>query len=286
MGLVQMKKNKQPDFSAYDKEIAANKLLPFYEGVYKFEMERKDAVNARLNFPIAILTLIVGAITFFLKDIPKIDTSVTSKFFYTLIILSIPSLIATFYFFARAVFGYKYAYLRPLGVIDNIVRKLKRYNSDFKNVHNKRDIEHEITVFLLDQYQVATDINGDLNKKKLGYFRRTLIGLFITVIFLCLSIIPFVILKYSDSDDIQKVQITNLYQKKPLVIETTFDHINKYQKLLNNDAKEVKKKMGDEETEEIPSDEPPEEPIEWPSGPERRDESDVKPSELPNLIND
>ena len=37
-------------------------------GEDKFEIERKDAINSRLSFPIAILTLLLGAITYFIKD--------------------------------------------------------------------------------------------------------------------------------------------------------------------------------------------------------------------------
>ena len=184
----------QPDFSAYDPKVASQKLLPLYENAYRFEIDRKDAINSRLSFPIAIFTLIIGAISFFIKDAPHFRNDITFSVFYPLIFFLIISLGFVLYYFCKTLFGYSYAYLRPLGEIDTVVRKIKKYN-DQVSVQKRRDIGYELTVFLLEQYRSSADINRDLNKVKSGYFLRTLRALFISILFLFFSAVPCLISK-------------------------------------------------------------------------------------------
>ena len=97
----------------------------------------------------------------------------------------------------------------------------KKYN-DQVSEHKKRDIEYELTVFLLEQYRSSADINRDLNKLKSGYFLRTLRSLFVSILFLFFSTVPYSISKYSSPKKVHKVEVVNFLNqglKKPTIKE-------------------------------------------------------------------
>ena len=207
----------------YDLNVVKENLLPLYESVYKFEIERKDAINSRLSFPIAILTLLIGSITFFIKDLPALENNIYSYLFYLLIFFMFASIVYSIYLFVRSLFGYRYAYLRPLGTIDKVVRDLKKYNAKIAK-DERVDINDELSVFLLSQYCSSSDINRNLNKKKTGYFRRTLKALIVSSLFLFLSFLPFMFLKYSTTDlKMQNIAIKDFHLKDPVIIKIKDD---------------------------------------------------------------
>lgn len=271
-----------PKVSEYDLDIVKRCLLPLYESVYKFEIERKDAINSRLSFPIAILTLLLGAITFFIKDLPTFENNVYCYIFYSFAFFLVTSIFYSIYLFVRSLFGYRYAYLRPLGMIDKVVRDLKKYNEKVEK-DKRANIENELSVFLLEQYCSSSDINRDLNKKKTGYFRKTLKALVASALFLLLSLLPFMFLKYSTKEQkMQTIAVKDFHLNKPVVIKVEDDEIKSLIEAVtihfNQINKERSQKMsnGNEKTPE--TDEEPERP-EWPTDPERIEESDVSDSE-------
>lgn len=249
----------QPEFTAYDPEVASKALLPLYETAYKFEIERKDAINSRLSFPIAIFTLIIGAISFFIKDAPEFPSNRMSYWFYPLLFALIVSLGFALHFFSRTLFGYSYAYLRSLGEIDTVARKLKEYN-DHVSQSSKRDIGHELTVFLLEQYRSSTDINRHLNIQKSGYFLWTLRSLFVAILFLILSAVPFSISKYGADEKVHKIEVVNLRD----------------QGVRTPTVKEGKIMAEDDKREPTTNEDP--KPPDWPEGPQMVEEAEVNPA--------
>lgn len=236
--------NNKIDFNAYDFDFAKNSLLPLYEKAYNFELQQKNTINSRLSFPITILTLFLGALTFLIRDLPKADGSICCSIFFTTFSLIIISLIFAIYCFVRSIFPHKYAYIKSIGSIDSIICSLKQYNDDGKHTE-KRNIEKELVFFLLHQYKVSADENRNLNKIKSGYFRRVIILLFLSVIFLMVAIPAYFLKTYDLPQKIQKIEIVNL--KKEAVM---FD---------------------DDEKKKLEKDE-----IVWPVEPDRFEESDVK----------
>jgi hypothetical protein len=234
------------DLDAYDFDFAKNTLLPLYEKAYYFEVQQKNTINSRLNFPIAILTLILGLLTFLLKDLPAPSGNIICAIFFITLTTVIASLIVTLYYFARSIFGYKYDYVKSIGTIDSIIRSLKAYNDKQEN-DKKRNIEKELIYFLLNQYKISADENHEANRIKSAYFRRTLISLFISGTFLMIAVGTYIIKTVNVSGEINKAKIVNL----------------KEEVIMPDD----KNKPGKDEQN-----------IVWPVKPDKIEEADVKPS--------
>lgn len=234
------------DLDAYDFDFAKNTLLPLYEKAYYFEVQQKNTINSRLNFPIAILTLILGLLTFLLKDLPRPSGDISCVIFFITLAVVMASLIVTLYYFARSIFGYKYDYVKSIGTIDSIIRSLKTYN-DKQGNDNKRNIEKELIYFLLNQYKISADENHEANRIKAAYLRRTLISLFISGIFLIITVGTYIFKTVNVSGEMYKVKIINL--KEEVVMS---DDKNKPEKEEQN--------------------------IVWPVKPDKIEEADVKPS--------
>ncbi|MFC1460962.1 hypothetical protein ACFLQR_00395 [Verrucomicrobiota bacterium] len=233
------------DLDAYDFDFAKNTLLPLYDKAYHFEVQQKNTINSRLNFPIAILTLVLGALTILLKDLPRTNDNTSCVIFFITFTTVIPSLISTLYFFAHSIFGYKYDYVKSTGTIDSIVRSLKTYNDKEENT-KKRNIEKELIFFLLNQYKISADDNREANIRKSMYLRKTLISLFISGICLMVAVGAYFFGTVNVPEEIHKVQIIN--SKEEVIM---FDDEDKPEK--------------DEEN------------ITWPAEPDKIHEADAKP---------
>ena len=132
-----------------------------------------------------------------------------------------------------------------------------------------------------------------MNKRKLGYFRRTLYCLFFVFLILSDETIVFGFIKYKqrashqlveivtkkDASEVQRVEIINnpndpphffLVQPNESVSTTSKEtHKANMEELIMN---------GDDQN--STTEETPEEPMEWPSEPERRDEAEVDPRDI------
>jgi len=201
-------KNNKIDLNGYDFNFAKDTLLPLYEKAYNFELEQKNTINCRLNFPITISTIIIGALFFFIKELPKIDGSICCFIFFIAFVLIIISLVFALCYFARSILFYKYDYVKSIGTIDSIIRALKKYNDNEKNTE-KRDIEKELIFFLLSQYKISADNNRNLNIVKSGYFRRTIEWLFAAVVFLVIAMPLYFLKTYNLPQKIYKIEIVS-----------------------------------------------------------------------------
>ncbi len=176
------------------------KILSFYENCYYFEINRKDTLNSRLNFSIAILTLLIGAVAFYLTNISKLhlELSVISIAFWLFLLCLAITIAFSLYYLYKSIFGFEYGYMPSLNKIDSTIKTI---NSG---------VDKQFTSFLLDRYSKATTLNRENNKRKSGYFILTLRSLFVAIIFLICTTIPFFILKIQNGSTIYKIEVMNL----------------------------------------------------------------------------
>lgn len=194
----------------YDPELARKILLPLYKSTYEFELNYKDTINSRLSFLLTLETLIIGGLIYFINGNIEFTYDIANVIFFILLVLASLSVIANIVFFGFTIFGYRYAYLIPLGKIDNIVIKIKKENDKTSSQIEKRDIEKELNTFLLTQYRKSADINHNSNIRKSGFFRITLISQFITVVFLALALISFFYIMCQTLNQTKEIQPKSL----------------------------------------------------------------------------
>ena len=250
----------QPDHKAYDPVFASEVLLPLYEKFYFFEIRRKEEINARLNVPIAIMALIVSAISFFFRSKPSFEHGIIFGilFYFFLVILGV-SLSFALYYFWRMIFGYNFRYVKSLHEIDKTIKKLGKFNERVSG-NRKRDIEHELNVFLIEQYRDSQLVNKSINKQKSGYFVRLLRSLFFSIIALIFTLITLITSDYSQNIP------------RPNDEEITLS-VNGISKIINVEENAMN---GEDNNQQQELDEEPNEPI-WPEGTDSVLEGDVKP---------
>jgi len=185
------------------------KLLNLFKESYYFELDRKDKINANLNFPITILVLVVGVLSYYLNNLPNLNHDFTSVIFYISVFALIVNICFCFYFLYRCFTGYGYDYVSPTTEIDRYVNDIHKYNSQVDE-KGKMNVDHELTALLIEQYCRCATTNSQNNIRKTGYLRSTSVSLLCAVIIVAISTFPFFILKYQLSSEVQKVEITNL----------------------------------------------------------------------------
>jgi len=188
----------QPATDKYERELAVKTLMPFYERYYAYSVGRMDALNSRLGFPAAVLTLVFGVLAFLAGGLPELSTAGVYITFYVLIGLLLGSTALTFWFLALTMIGYKGFLVGKLGDIDATVVALGKRNADYPSAP-PRDIEHELAIYLLDRYRHAADRTVEQLHRKSSNYRRATVCLYLTVLFLLLSIVPYSIINYRDA---------------------------------------------------------------------------------------
>jgi len=185
------------------------KLLKLYQNAYEFEHQRKDVFNSRLGFPLTVMMIVVGAIVYLLNNS---DFSELSWKKTIMLILMIPAIIAAgvaFYFLIRCIYKYTYRYVANTLLIDDYLNKVQIYN---EKASDKIDINVELDELLIEQYRDCAAANNLNNKRKSGYFVRTIISIIISVIFIVLSYVPFLVDKITKTPKPLDVNIENVLE--------------------------------------------------------------------------
>lgn len=190
-------------------------LRSFYKDSYIDEINRKDSLNERLSFPLAIFTLLIGAMSYFFNSIFSLKFNfdfMTITFWYFSVLLSIFIIISLYHLY-KSLFGYEYAYIADLKEIDSSIQKFIEYNAKIVDSSQQIKIDDEFTDFLLKQYTESTSINRKNNKLKTVHFIKMLRSLFASVILLFITAISFFFLQSNVSEKIHKVKIVNLKER-------------------------------------------------------------------------
>ena len=182
-----------------------NKLLEHYKDSYFYELDRKDKINAYLNLPLVIFTLLIAFVSFLLNSLPEFLLNVSSIVFYLLFLLLIISMICAFYFFIRSFYNYSYYYVSTPSEIDNYFNKLVKYNEKVKEV-KKVNLEEKYSALMKKQYSKYATINTKNNDRKSKYLYKTSTTLILSLILAFFTCFPYFYIKYSVKE--QNIVIT------------------------------------------------------------------------------
>jgi len=239
----------------YDKHFTNNRLLKEYKHIYEFEIQRKDSFGSKHSLAIAIITLVIGAMTAMATNLPQAD-SLCRLILCTLLVLTYLCLGVSISNLFRAIKPREYSYLANIIEIDKAVKLMHQREL------SSEEMASEFNNFLVNRYCEAASKNREINNSKLSHFVRATTSLYLSIILLFLSIGLFAICSFDSNEPITKTQIVN-----------SSIHIdpNKPVSMIINSKGDNSMSNGDEKPKE-------EEPIEWPEN-DKINENEEIPSE-------
>ncbi|MGE1112985.1 hypothetical protein ACQJ0K_14620 [Priestia megaterium] len=173
-------------------------------------MENKEKINSRISVPLSIVTLLAGGFVYLLSTLKDIKGEVWKPLFFSFFSLFSVSLLISIFYMGKAYYNYRYKYLPSLADLDDQARELELYvdhriaTAEEEEESREEILEMEIQQNLYEQFIQATDINTNLNHKKLRYLRKVGLWLLATLVFGATCMIPVI---FGKEDEIQKVKI-------------------------------------------------------------------------------
>lgn len=179
-----------------DKERLYAQLLEIYREFYKHELEWKEKLSGRFPMLLAIYTLLIGVIAFYLNNLPDNDGSTLARVFYlTLIAQGMAILYSLGY---AVVFLYldkrPSLYVRTAAGIDDYIREPQGFNKTAKPVE-RVDIPSAIRQYMVQQYSVTSTQNFKENKDRQAIFGTALGAVIVAASLALISAIPYFVIR-------------------------------------------------------------------------------------------
>lgn len=186
----------------YDKQFTADKLLPEYRHIYEFELQRKDAFGNKQSLAIAIITLVIGAMTVMATSLPE-TSSICQLLLYIVMCATYLCLGVSIVYLFLASRPRDYSYVASIAKIDETIRSMhqRKLSPD--------DMASEFNKFLTNRYCEAASCNRILNIRRSKLFVRMLSWLCLGVVFLFIGIGVFAACSITASKPVAKTQIVN-----------------------------------------------------------------------------
>ena len=180
-----------------------------YKDHYQFEWDHRSHLTSAMNIPIAVATVLGGAVTVMAQKYPYNELMASYAFIATLSIAALCIAISILFLFS-AFHGYQYQRVpTPLS--------LKAYYDELLAWHDKYSNGKESADVKFDEYfnlrvAEATEINAHNNKNKSAYLYRCNTSLAIAVAFIALSSIPFLLATINGNEKTYSVRIVTATQ--------------------------------------------------------------------------
>lgn len=178
-----------------------------YKDHYQFEWDHRSHITSALNVPIAVATVIGGAITVMAQKFPY-SNEVITWFFVPLPSLGAISIIVSAVFLFKAFHGYQYQRIPTPQTLRNYYDKLVEWHNQYGN--GKADADKEFDDYFHKRMAEATEINARNNKAKSAYLYRTNTSLAVSLLFVAIASVPFLIKTVAAGEKIQLVKIVEL----------------------------------------------------------------------------
>jgi ABC-type sugar transport system permease subunit len=193
-------------------------IFNFYKESYNAELENKEKINNRITVPISILTLLIGGILIYFKEIDKISNVISKVFFILFLGLSIIAILFCVFFLFKAYYGYTYKYIPLLKDIQDYQNGLIDYylneNHNYENASYLAELD--VQLYLENIYVESTTNNMEQNEKKLRYLRQAGWALSSILLTSVLAYLPYFI--GLDKNEIHKVNIVEIPKETKIEI--------------------------------------------------------------------
>jgi len=163
---------------------------------YYQELERKDRFSDNLSFPTTMISLLIGALLYIVKNLSYINEGTIKNIFYFLFFCLIFSLIAAFYFLIKSTFNYDWQWLPLQKELkedwDNLVEYYKdEHFKEYTDIQITSCLNNDFEDILEKHYRDSLEKNLTNNDSKAKYLHESYKCIILSIIFLALVSFPF-----------------------------------------------------------------------------------------------
>lgn len=175
-----------------------------YKEHYQFEWDHRSHLTSAINIPIAVATVLGGAITVMAQKYPYSSLIESYAFIATISIATLCIAIAIFFLF-YSFHGYEYKRIPTPLKLQSHYNELLEWHNKYSN--GKKSADSKFEEYFNLRMGEATEINAHNNKNKSAYLYRCHTSLAIAVVFIAISSIPFLLATIKDKDKNYSPQI-------------------------------------------------------------------------------
>lgn len=139
-------------------------LLDLYKQSYYFELQRKEELNRSLSIPMGLVTVLAGAILFYLRNLPNGPLDALGGVFLLLLGVTVLAAFVAIGYIARAWTGHEYVYLWTPKEIEEQRAKLQRYFEQYPDA--PPGAEKALADLLRTRFAECADLNTRTNDRK------------------------------------------------------------------------------------------------------------------------
>lgn len=172
------------------------KIMELYKDIYYKELIRKEEIHKNLTIPIGILIALIGAISYFYKQL-IFECNFTNVLQIEILIFFFFSIIVTIYYLIRIFYSYEYKYISDPEEMEKYRNELiEYYKSTLDNIEENQSF-NDFNLFLINQYVQTSTFNIMNNDRKVHFLFLTKRWLIITIISFLLSCILSITINFN-----------------------------------------------------------------------------------------
>lgn len=180
-------------------------LFQLYEQHFFFEIQRKDELDGKLGMPVGVLTILIGGATAMATKVHAPWTAASLILSLALICVLLTAGVTVFYLI-KAYMNPAYCFVSTLVELEHYRVSLEEY---FRKVDTGETAEETFSMDMLHKYARAQDHNSKINDRKSKFLRTASGWLIATLVALTISAGPFLWLKLTEAEAIQKIQLVD-----------------------------------------------------------------------------
>lgn len=162
--------------------------LKLYEKLYTQELERRDRIHARLNFPLAILLAFSGLASFIIQNIPPLE-GIYAYSFWCLFTIAMIATVISFIFLRRVLLNYSDCLVASPDKMEEYYIELEKYNG--KSGQFKKLTDKKFTQYLLNTFRDAGTQMGNSNDQRSENLYSATRAIIIAIAAVLFSLVPF-----------------------------------------------------------------------------------------------
>tara|TARA_R110002033_G_scaffold124195_1_gene166320 strand:- start:8995 stop:9729 length:735 start_codon:yes stop_codon:yes gene_type:complete len=162
--------------------------LKLYEKLYTQEVERRDRIQARLNFPLAILLAFSGLASFIIQNIPSLE-GIYAYSFWILFGIAIAATLTSFIFLSRVLIKYSDCLVASPEKMEEYYIELEDYNG--KSQPFTKLTDKKFAQYLLNTFRDAGTKMGNSNDQRSENLYTATVSIIIAIAAILLSLVPF-----------------------------------------------------------------------------------------------